>query len=51
VVAMYSKGTGGKNAKHAAITTSTNICALSHLVVRVFEHMYDKDFRNFPSAT
>ncbi|KAJ7577185.1 hypothetical protein C8J56DRAFT_798958 [Mycena floridula] len=51
VIALYSKGTGGKSAKHAAITTSTNICALSHLVVRVFEHIHDKDFRNFPSTT
>jgi hypothetical protein len=33
---MYSKG-GGKHGKHAAITDSQNLAALSNIVVQLFE--------------
>jgi len=37
VVALYSKTTG-KNAKHAAITDSSTIGAISDLGMQLFEH-------------
>jgi hypothetical protein len=47
---MYSK-TGGKNGKHAAISTTTNISATSRLAVQLFEHITDRQFRIYPSLT
>ena len=50
MIALYSK-TAGKNAKHAAIPSSSNISALSRITVQVFEHMTGLIFRTFPSMT
>jgi hypothetical protein len=47
---LYSK-TGGKNGKHAAVTDSSNISAVSYIGVQVFEHMYGRQFRVIPEAT
>ena len=44
VVALYSKTTG-KNAKHAAITDSSTIGAISDLGMQLFEH------HDIPEAT
>ena len=47
VLAIYSK-TGGKNGKHSSITESSNISAVSYLVLPVFEHMLGQQFRSIP---
>ena len=49
VIALYSKS-NTKNSKHAAITTSTSIATVSRIVVQIFEHTFDREFRSFPSA-
>ncbi|KAF8225197.1 hypothetical protein L208DRAFT_1075454, partial [Tricholoma matsutake] len=50
VIAIYSK-TGGKNGKHAAITDTSNISAISYLGVQVFKHMHGCLFQDHPDAT
>lgn len=47
---LYSK-TAGKNARHATITDSSNIAAVSNIGVQLFEHMYGREFRVIPKAT
>lgn len=47
---MYSK-TAGKNSKHEPADTSTNICALSKIVIQVYEHTHGRHFTSIPSAT
>ncbi|KAJ3769842.1 hypothetical protein FB446DRAFT_625572, partial [Lentinula raphanica] len=48
VIAMYSR-TGGKNGKHAAVSTTSNISALSYIAVQFFEHAHAAHFRKSPS--
>ncbi|KAF9076320.1 hypothetical protein BDP27DRAFT_1534327 [Rhodocollybia butyracea] len=45
VLTMYSKG-GGKHGKHAAVTTSVIISALSYIVVQLYEHSHTGQFRS-----
>jgi hypothetical protein len=47
---MYSK-TGGKNGKHAAITQSSNISAVSYIGLQLFENVINRQFRAIPEAT
>ena len=47
VIALYS----GKNAKHAAVTDSSNIAAVSNIAVQLFERMYGPEFHVIPKAT
>jgi hypothetical protein len=42
---------GGKNSKHAAITDSFIISAVSYIGVQVFKRMYGRQFRVIPEAT
>ncbi|RDB19960.1 hypothetical protein Hypma_012735 [Hypsizygus marmoreus] len=49
ILSIYSK-TGGKNAKHSNVTDSSNISAVSYLVLQVFENMRNlNQFRVIPS--
>ncbi|KII84575.1 hypothetical protein PLICRDRAFT_167537 [Plicaturopsis crispa FD-325 SS-3] len=50
VIALYSK-TGGKNGKHAAVTDSSNICAISYLGFQVYEQVFNRQFRSITQAT
>ncbi|EEB89046.1 hypothetical protein MPER_12908, partial [Moniliophthora perniciosa FA553] len=50
VITMYSKG-GGKHGKHSAVTTSSNVSALSYVAVQLFEHTYGGRFKAIPSFT
>ncbi|KAF8232513.1 hypothetical protein L208DRAFT_1064247, partial [Tricholoma matsutake] len=50
VIAIYSKS-GGKHGKHEAVSDSSNISAVSHVCVQVFEHMFGRQFRGIPAAT
>ncbi|KAF6765888.1 hypothetical protein DFP72DRAFT_996748 [Ephemerocybe angulata] len=47
---MYSK-TAGKNGKHAAITESSNITAISYIGLRVWEHTSENNFKGHPDST
>ena len=47
---MYAQS-AAKNARHESADTTTNISALSRIVVRVFEHTHGRQFRAIPSAT
>jgi hypothetical protein len=47
---MYSK-TGGKNGKHAAVTDSSAISAISYLGLQVFEKYHGDHFSAHPQAT
>ena len=47
---MYAQS-AAKNARHELADTTTNISALSRIVVRVFEHTHGRQFRAIPSAT
>jgi len=49
VIALYSK-TGGKSGKHANITESSNISAVSYLNVQVFQHNVSRQFSTHPEA-
>ncbi|KAF8227362.1 hypothetical protein L208DRAFT_1071559, partial [Tricholoma matsutake] len=40
--------TGGKNGKHSSITKSSNISAVSYLVLQVFKHMLGQQFWSIP---
>ncbi|KAJ3920095.1 hypothetical protein F5877DRAFT_38885 [Lentinula edodes] len=50
VLTMYALS-GGKNGKHAAVSSSTNIAALSYLAVQLFEPMHRGNFRIVSNAT
>ncbi|THU78024.1 hypothetical protein K435DRAFT_590950, partial [Dendrothele bispora CBS 962.96] len=50
VITMYTKG-GGKNGKHAAVTSADNISALSYLAVQLFQHAHHGRFKSIPSIT
>ncbi|KAJ3819239.1 hypothetical protein F5880DRAFT_1616648 [Lentinula raphanica] len=50
VITMYSK-TGGKNGKHAAVPSVSNIAALSYIAIQLFEHMHMGQFRVIPTFT
>ena len=50
VIVLYSK-TGGANAKHAAVTDSSSISALSYLGVQLFELTHGCSFRAVTEAT
>jgi len=50
VVCLYSKS-GGKGGKHNGVTDSSNITALSHIGVQVFEHSHFRWFTQIPSET
>ncbi|KAF8797488.1 hypothetical protein BYT27DRAFT_7237241 [Phlegmacium glaucopus] len=50
VIAIYAK-TGGKNGKHAAVSESSSISAVSYLGLQVFEFMYARQFRSVCEAT
>jgi hypothetical protein len=45
VIVFYFK-TGGKNEKHCSIMKSSNICAISHIVVQLFEFMHGHQFHH-----
>ncbi len=47
---MYSK-TAGKNSRHEPVDVTTNISALSKIVVQVFEHTHINHFTSIPSTT
>jgi hypothetical protein len=49
VVAMYSK-TAGKNGKHAAITDSSLISAISYIGVQIFDYHAANHFTALPEA-
>ncbi|KAF8905727.1 hypothetical protein CPB84DRAFT_1823080 [Gymnopilus junonius] len=49
VESIYSK-TGGKNGKHADVTDSSNIMAVSYIAAQVFEHQIGSQFRAIPHA-
>lgn len=50
VIVMYVQS-AAKNARHESADTTTNISALSRVVIRVFEHTHGCQFRAIPSAT
>src|SRR5882762_11475690 len=50
VIALYSKG-GGKNGKHAAVSSISNVAAISYVGVQVFQRMHRHIFRPVTSAT
>lgn len=47
---LHSKG-GGKYGKHAPVTESSNISALSKISLQVFENVHGSQFRSIPTAT
>lgn len=49
VKSIYAK-TGGKNGRHINVTDSSNIMAISYLVVQIFEHQLGTQFRAIPNA-
>ena len=49
VCSLYAK-TGGKNGRHNDVTDSSNIMAVSYLVVQVFEYQLGTQFRAQPHA-
>ncbi|KAF9022434.1 hypothetical protein BDZ89DRAFT_956602 [Hymenopellis radicata] len=46
VVALYSKASGN----HASVSDSSNIAAISYMVVQAYEHMHQRQFRAVPTA-
>jgi len=50
VIALYLKG-GGKNGKHAAVSSISNVVAISYVGVQVFQQMHRHIFRPVTSAT
>ncbi|KDQ26371.1 hypothetical protein PLEOSDRAFT_1043400, partial [Pleurotus ostreatus PC15] len=50
VVVLYSK-TGGKNARHASQTTTTNIAALSYIGLQVYQYSRARQFHNIPMCS
>ncbi|GLB37771.1 hypothetical protein LshimejAT787_0408220 [Lyophyllum shimeji] len=50
VIVVYSK-TGGKNGKHASVTDSSMISAVSYVGLQVFEFAYAREFRAIPEMT
>ena len=47
---MYSKS-GGQGSKHNAVADSSNVTALSHIGVQVFEHSHIRWFTHIPTKT
>ena len=50
VVCLYSRS-GGQGGKHNAVADSSNITALLHVGVQVFEHAHSRWFTQFPVKT
>ncbi|KAF8223207.1 hypothetical protein L208DRAFT_1518733 [Tricholoma matsutake] len=44
---MYSK-MGGKNGKHTWVPSATHITSVSYLLMQVYEHMHNRQFRAVP---
>ncbi len=47
---MYAK-TAGKNSRHEPVDMTSNICALSRIVIQVYEPTYNHHFTSIPMAT
>ncbi|KAL0064040.1 hypothetical protein AAF712_009006 [Marasmius tenuissimus] len=50
VITMYAKG-GGKHGKHSAVTSASNIMALSYVAVQLHDHTWGGEFRLKPLIT
>ncbi|KAG8700389.1 hypothetical protein FRC08_004733 [Ceratobasidium sp. 394] len=50
VLTLYSKG-GGKAGKHGWVNNQKNLGSVSNLLVQLWEHWMDHDFRSVPKGT